>query len=101
MCHTLNKVYFRSDTKKIPYELWRGKNTSKYLVVSATYFEIMRILKSLMQRVIRGSFLDTPHQAEHTGCTSANLVINDEQHASEVKGLECYHTFMLSVSSRA
>ena len=29
--------------------------------------------------MIRESFLDTPHQAEHTGCTSANLVINDEQ----------------------
>ena len=24
-CHILNRVYFRPDTKKIPYELWRGK----------------------------------------------------------------------------
>ena len=24
-CHTLNQVYFRPDSKKIPYELWRGK----------------------------------------------------------------------------
>ena len=24
-CHTLNRVYFRLDTKKTPYELWREK----------------------------------------------------------------------------
>ena len=44
-------------------------STSKYLVVIVTFFEIVKILKSLMERVIRGSFLDTPHQVEHTGCT--------------------------------
>ena len=25
VCHTLNMVYFRPDTKKTPYQLWRGK----------------------------------------------------------------------------
>ena len=25
VCHTLNMVYFRPDTKNTPYELWRGK----------------------------------------------------------------------------
>ena len=24
-CHTVNRVYFRPDSKKTPYELWRGK----------------------------------------------------------------------------
>ena len=24
-CYTLNRVYFRPDSKRIPYELWRGK----------------------------------------------------------------------------
>ena len=24
-CHTLNRVYFHPDTKKTPYEFWRGK----------------------------------------------------------------------------
>ena len=24
-CHTLNWVYFKPDSKKTPYELWRGK----------------------------------------------------------------------------
>ena len=33
-CHTLNKVYFRSDTKKTPYELWTGKK------VVVKYFRI-------------------------------------------------------------
>ena len=26
-CHTLNRVYFRLNTKKTPYELWRGKKS--------------------------------------------------------------------------
>ena len=25
-CHTLNQGYFRPNSKKTPYELWRGKN---------------------------------------------------------------------------
>ena len=25
-CHTLNRMYFRPDSKKTSYELWRGKN---------------------------------------------------------------------------
>ena len=30
-CHTLNRVYFRPDSKKTPYELWRGnKPVVKY-----------------------------------------------------------------------
>ena len=24
-CHTLNRVYFKPDSKKTPYELWKGK----------------------------------------------------------------------------
>ena len=24
-CHTVNRVYFRLDTKKTPYELWKGR----------------------------------------------------------------------------
>ena len=62
-------------------------STSEYLVMIVTFSEIVKILKILMQRVIKGSFLDTPHQAEHTRCTiseqivmeSTNVVINDEQ----------------------
>ena len=44
-------------------------STLEYLVVIATFFKIVRILKNLIQRVIRESFLDTPHQLEHIGCT--------------------------------
>ena len=25
VCHTVNRVYFRPGTKKIPYELWKGR----------------------------------------------------------------------------
>ena len=48
-------------------------STSEYLVMIVTFSEIVKILKILMQRVIKGSFLDTPHQAEHTGCTISEL----------------------------
>ena len=24
-CHTVNRVYFRPNTKKTPYELWKGR----------------------------------------------------------------------------
>ena len=27
-CHTINKVYFRPDTKKTPYELWKGRKSN-------------------------------------------------------------------------
>ena len=25
-CHAVNRVYFRADAKKTPYELWKGRN---------------------------------------------------------------------------
>ena len=31
-CHTVNRVYFRPNTKKTPYELWKGRKPNvKYL----------------------------------------------------------------------
>ena len=33
-CHTVNRVYFRPDTKKTPYELWKGRKPN------VTYFRI-------------------------------------------------------------
>ena len=35
-CHTVNRVYFRPDTKKIPYELWKGRKPN------VKYFRIFR-----------------------------------------------------------
>ena len=36
-CHTLNWVYFRPDSKKTPYELWRGKKpVVKYFRIFAS-----------------------------------------------------------------
>ena len=35
-CHTVNKVYFRPDTKKTTYELWKGRKPN------AKYFRIFR-----------------------------------------------------------
>ena len=38
-CHTMNRVYFRSGTKKIPYELWKGKkpNISYFHIFGSTF----------------------------------------------------------------
>ena len=41
-CHTLNKVYFRPNTKKTPYELWRGKKpVVKYFKVFGSDYYIL------------------------------------------------------------
>ena len=39
-CHTVNRVYFRPDTKKTPYELWKGRKSKvKYFrIFGSTYF---------------------------------------------------------------
>ena len=39
-CHTVNKVYFRPDTKKTPYELWKGRkpNAKYFRIFGSTYF---------------------------------------------------------------
>ena len=45
-CHTLNRVYFRPDSKRTPYEIWRGRsllsNTSGYLEVTVIFCMIGR-----------------------------------------------------------
>ena len=39
-CHTVNRVYFRPDTKKTPYELWQGRkpNVKYFRIFGSTYF---------------------------------------------------------------
>ena len=39
-CHTVNKVYFRLGTKKIPYELWKGRkpNIKYFRIFGSTCF---------------------------------------------------------------
>ena len=39
-CHTVNRVYFRPDTKKTSYELWKGRKSKvKYFrIFGSTYF---------------------------------------------------------------
>ena len=50
-CHTINKVYFRPDTKKTPYELWKRRkpNVKYFRIFGSTCF----ILKD---REIAGKF---------------------------------------------
>ena len=39
-CHTVNRVYFRPGTKKIPYKLWKGRkpNVKYFRIFGSTYF---------------------------------------------------------------
>ena len=39
-CHTVNRVYFRPDTKKTPYELWKGRkpNVKYFKIFGSTCF---------------------------------------------------------------
>ena len=72
-CHILNRVYFRPDTKKTPYELWRGKKpVVKYFRIFGSECYILRDCENFEKfdpKVIKGSFLDTLHQVEPTEYT--------------------------------
>ena len=47
-CHILNRVYFRLDTKKTPYELWRGKkHVVKYFRIFGSECYILRDYENL------------------------------------------------------
>ena len=39
-CHTINRVYFRPDTKETSYELWKGRkpNVKYFRIFGSTYF---------------------------------------------------------------
>ena len=48
VCHTLNWVYFRSNSKKTPYELWRGKKSVvKYFRIFGNDCYILRDRENL------------------------------------------------------
>ena len=52
-CHTINKVYFRPDTKKTPYELWkRRKPNVKYFRI----FGIERMWENLTFEAMKEYF---------------------------------------------
>ena len=72
-CHILNRVYFRPDTKKTPYELQRGKKlVVKYFRIFGSECHILRDCENFEKfdpKVIKGSFLDTLHQAKPTEYT--------------------------------
>ena len=43
VCHTVNKVYFSCDTKKTPYELWKGRKPNvKYFRIFGSICFILK-----------------------------------------------------------
>ena len=42
-CHTVNRVYFKPDTKKTPYELWKGRKPNvKYFRIFGSICFILK-----------------------------------------------------------
>ena len=90
-CHTLNRVYFRPDSKKTPYELWRGKKLGvKYFRIFGSDCYILRDREDLEKfdaKSDKGYFLGYSSTSRtykvynlrtKTIMESSNVVINDE-----------------------
>ena len=90
-CHTLNRVYFRPDSKKTPYELWRGKKpVVKYFKIFGSDCYILRDKEHLEKFYVKsdkGYFLGYSSSSRayrmynlrtKTVMESSNVVINDE-----------------------
>ena len=90
-CHTLNQVYFRPDSKKTPYELWRGKKpVVKYFKIFGSDCYILRNRENLEKfdaKSDKGYFLRYSSTSRayrmynlktKTVMESSNVVINDE-----------------------
>ena len=90
-CHTLNRVYFRPDSKKTPYELWKGKKPIvKYFRIFGSDCYILRDRENLEifdAKNDKGYFLGYSSTSRayrvynlrtKTVMESSNVVINDE-----------------------
>ncbi|XP_050290511.1 uncharacterized protein LOC126728770 [Quercus robur] len=90
-CHTLNRVYFRPDSKKTPYELWRRKKpVVKYFRIFGSDCYILRDRENLEKfdaKSDKGYFLGYSSTSRayrvynlrtKTVMESSNVVINDE-----------------------
>ena len=90
-CHTLNRVYFKLDSKKTPYELWKGKKpVVKYFKIFGSDCYILRDRKNLEKfdaKSDKGYFLGYSSTSRayrvynlrtKTVMESSNVVINDE-----------------------
>ena len=90
-CHTFNRVYFRLDSKKTPYELWRGKKpVVKYFRIFGSDCYILRDKENLEKfdaKSDKGYFLGYSSTSRayrvynlrtKTVMESSNVMINDE-----------------------
>ena len=90
-CDTLNRVYFRLDSKKTPYELWRGKKPIvKYFRIFGSDCYILRDRENLEKidaKSDKGYFLEYSSTSRayrvynlrtKTVMELSNVVINDE-----------------------
>ena len=91
VCHTLNRVYFKPDSKKTPYELWKGKKpVVKYFRIFGSDCYILRDRENLEKfdaKSDKGFFLGYSSISRayrvynlrtKTVMESSNVMINDE-----------------------
>ena len=90
-CHTFNRVYFRPNSKKTPYELWRGKKPAiKYFRIFSSDCYILLDRENLEKfdaKSDKRNFLGYPSTSRayevynlrtKIVMESSNVVINDE-----------------------
>ena len=90
-CQILNREYFRPNSKKTPYELWRGKKpVVKYLQIFGSFCYILHDRENLEKfnaKSDKGYFLGYSSTSKaykeynlrtKTVMESSNVVINDE-----------------------
>ena len=100
-CHTVNRVYFRPDTKKTPYELWKARkpNVKYFKIFESTCF-ILKDRENVGKfdsQSDEGIFLD--YSSTSKACRiynkrtmkvmeTVNVVINESSDSNFEKGIE-------------
>ena len=55
-CHTVNRVYFKPDIKKTPYELWKGRKLNiKYFIIFGSTCFILKDTENVGKFVSRSN----------------------------------------------
>ena len=112
-CHTVNRMYFRPGTKKIPYELWKGRNPNvKYFRIFGNTCFILKDRKNVGKfdsRSDEGIFMDYSSTSkayrEYNKRTmkvmeTVNVVIDESSNSVSEKGIEELTKEILPLESR-
>ena len=100
-CHTVNRVYFRPDTKKTPYELWKGRKPNvKYFRIFGSICFILKDRENMGKfdfRSDEGIFLGYSsiskayrvyNKRTMKVMKTMNVVIDESSNSDSEKGIE-------------